>query len=459
MGDSNQRQGSSDYERAASSGRRWALAVLFFFMLFHQADKFLVAPLTTPIMETFGIGEDLMGLTATAAIVVGIAFLPMWGYLGDRLPRPAVISAASAIWGITTAASAVAPSYRYFLLARASTGIDDDAYPAVRSLVADYYPPRKRAAVYGILAATAPVGYLAAVLLAILLRGPLGWRGLYFLTGLSGIVMAVLVALRVKEVHRGESDEAALRGMAAAERGAESLAGAESAAPFDSDRPDRFEWAKVRRLVRRPTFLILVAQGFFGVFPWNVIAFWFFRYLETERGLSEGSIFLVMASAIGAMTLGNLAGGWLGDRAASRFAAGRMAVSMVAVLTGAALLWATLSVPEQRLLLFAVMTAATAFVIPMAGPNVQATIMEISLPEIRSTASAVQNLMEGSGASLAPFLAGVVAVRSSLEVAIGVVSVVAWIVCGILFGLALLTVPKDQAAVRLVLRERIDGRK
>jgi|GEM_PF-6624044 len=41
---------------------RWFVVIVFFlFMLLHQADKLLIGPLTTPIMETFGINEEQMG--------------------------------------------------------------------------------------------------------------------------------------------------------------------------------------------------------------------------------------------------------------------------------------------------------------------------------------------------------------------------------------------------------------
>ena len=40
------------------SNYRWfVVAVFFFFMLLHQADKLLIGPLTTPIMKEFGIDE------------------------------------------------------------------------------------------------------------------------------------------------------------------------------------------------------------------------------------------------------------------------------------------------------------------------------------------------------------------------------------------------------------------
>jgi len=45
----------------SSSRHRWVVvAIFFFFILLHQADKLLIGPLTTPIMETFQINEAQM---------------------------------------------------------------------------------------------------------------------------------------------------------------------------------------------------------------------------------------------------------------------------------------------------------------------------------------------------------------------------------------------------------------
>lgn len=49
---------------------RWfVVAVFFTFMLLHQADKLLISPLTTPIMEAFGIKEAQMGAVFTGAFI------------------------------------------------------------------------------------------------------------------------------------------------------------------------------------------------------------------------------------------------------------------------------------------------------------------------------------------------------------------------------------------------------
>jgi len=41
----------------------------------------------------------------------------------------------------------------------------------------------------------------------------------------------------------------------------------------------------VSNLLKKPTLLFIFANSFFGVIPWQVITFWAFRYLETERRL------------------------------------------------------------------------------------------------------------------------------------------------------------------------------
>lgn len=91
--------------------RRWVVVVIFFaFMLLHQSDKLLIGPLTTQIMETFGIDRTAMGAVGTGAMIVAAALYPLWGYLYDRYARAKLLALASAIWGVTTWLGAIAGS-------------------------------------------------------------------------------------------------------------------------------------------------------------------------------------------------------------------------------------------------------------------------------------------------------------------------------------------------------------
>ncbi len=62
-------------------GARSAFWIMFCFMLLHQADKLLIGPLTTQIMDTFKISYTQMGAVTTGALIVGAIFYPLWGWL------------------------------------------------------------------------------------------------------------------------------------------------------------------------------------------------------------------------------------------------------------------------------------------------------------------------------------------------------------------------------------------
>src|SRR3972149_3044731 len=192
--------------RSTSKSRWFAVVVFFLFMLLHQADKLLIGPLTTPIMETFGIDEAQMGAVFTGALIVGAVLYPLWGYLYDRYARAKLLALASFIWGATTWLSAIAPTYPSFLATRASTGIDDSSYPGLYSLISDYFGPAIRGKVYGLLQLAQPIGYLAAMGLALVLGEAIGWRKVFYLTGSRGLVVAVLILLLFRDVPRVRSE-------------------------------------------------------------------------------------------------------------------------------------------------------------------------------------------------------------------------------------------------------------
>ena len=128
----------------------------------------------------------------------------------------------------------------------------------------------------------------------------------------------------------------------------------------------------------------------------------------------------------------------------------------MAVLLGAILLTITLNIPLQNQTLFLVMLALTALFVPFASPNVVSTVYDITLPEVRSTALAVQYFIENAGAALAPWLAGLIAVQSSLHNAILLICISTWLLCSIFLALAAYLVPHDIKTLRQALRERAE---
>lgn len=422
------------------SNYRWfVVAVFFLFMLLHQSDKLLIGPLTTPIMEDFDINEVQMGAVFTGALLIGAILYPIWGYLYDRYARAKLLALASLIWGSTTWLSAIAPTFPLFLASRASTGIDDSSYPGLYSLISDYFQPGIRGKVYGILQLTQPLGYMLGLILATFLSGMLGWRSVFYITGTLGLVLAILIFFGVKEAPRGQSEP--------------------ELAELDQIGIYKIDKDVALGLFRKRSLILLFVQGFIGVFPWNVITYWFFRYLETERNYSSDEVLLTMAPAILVLAGGYFVGGAIGDYFFKRTPRGRLLVSMVGVITGAILFSITLNIPIQEQTLFLVMMVITALFIPFASPNVISTVYDITLPEVRSTALAIQYFIENGGAALAPLLAGIIANATSLHVAILSISVSAWVLGAIVLAFAAYLVPKDIQTLRQQLRDRADFEK
>jgi MFS family permease len=416
---------------------RWfVVAVFFVFMLLHQADKLLIGPLTPNIIKTFGISKTQMGAVTTGALLVASLLYPLWGYLYDRFSRAKLLALASFIWGITTSLSAVVRTYPAFLMTRASTGIDDSSYPGLYTLIADYFGPAMRGKIYGLLQLSQPLGYLAGLILALTLAPNLGWRSIFYITGGLGIALAVVILLGVKEMPRGKA-EPEFAGVAEGEM-----------AQF------HFTWAEAKQVLRRRTMWFIFLQGFVGVFPWNVITFWFFTYLAEERGYDENGILLTMAPVILILAGGYFVGGLLGDWAFARTPRGRLLVSASGVLLGAVFLFLALQTPVQARLTFFILMSLTALFMPFAPPNIIATVYDVTVPEVRSTAQSVEYFIENSGAALAPLMAGIIADRYDLHTAILWICMIAWGLCFCFYAGALRYIPGDHQTLRHEMARR-----
>jgi MFS family permease len=418
---------------------RWfVFATFFFFMLLHQSDKLLIGPLTPNIMKEFSLTRTQMGAVSTGALIVGTIFYPLWGYLYDRYARSKLLALASFIWGSTTWLNAIAPNYSAFLVTRSSTGIDDSSYPGLYSLLADYFHPRVRGKIYGLLQLTQPLGYLTGMIMGLLLAGALGWRGVFYITGSLGIALSIVILLGVKDMPRGQSEP--------------EMEGLEQITQF------RFNWRTAKDLFKKPSLRLLFIQGFFGVFPWNAITYWFFDYLGTERGYENNTVLIVMVIAVLTLAAGYPVGGALGDFLFRRTPRGREMVSIIGVLAGAISLAITLNIPHHQIALFTLLLGVTALFMPFASPNVISTVYDVTLPEVRSTAMAIQYFIESAGAALSPLLVGLIADNASpespLKTAFMIICISTWILCAIFFFFTSQFITRDVNTLRMQMRER-----
>lgn len=261
-----------------------------------------------------------------------------------------------------------------------------------------------------------------------------GWRSVFYITGSLGLVIALLIFLFVKEMPRGK-----------AEPEFENMAEMQTF---------KFSWAEAREIFRKKTMWFVFLQGFAGVFPWNVITYFFFAYLEKERGYDPDGILLTMTPVILILAGGYFLGGLLGDAAFKRSNKGRIVVSSVGVLMGAIFMYFAMTTPVEAKNQFFVLMCLAALFMPLSSANVIATVYDVTVPEVRSTAQAVEYFVENAGAAFAPILTGLIADMYDLKTAILLICTVAWGLCFFFYLGAIFTIDKDSHDLRVQMAER-----
>jgi len=186
----------------------YVLGVLFVVSIFNFIDRQILAILLQPIKEDLKISDTALGFLTGFAFAVFYTFsgLPL-ARLADRWVRRSLIAISIAVWSVMTAASGLAHGFTDLALARIGVGIGEaGATPPAHSLLSDYFPPEKRATVLALYACGVPVGVGLGFWLGGWINDAFGWRVAFFVVGLPGLALALLVRLTVREPVRGMSE-------------------------------------------------------------------------------------------------------------------------------------------------------------------------------------------------------------------------------------------------------------
>ena len=167
-----------------------------------------------------------------------------------------------------------AGNFIQLFLARVGVGIGESASgPASHSLIADYFPPERRAGAMGVYGAAVPFGAFIALAGGGWIVENFDWRVAFFVAGIPGLLVGLIVWLTVKEP-----------------RGAVSLREA-----FEPQ-PDQLTFiAALKELWTQPTYWHLVAAGVLIQFvSYGIAAFYGSLYIRVfgigygELGLKQG---------------------------------------------------------------------------------------------------------------------------------------------------------------------------
>jgi predicted MFS family arabinose efflux permease len=187
---------------------RYVLALLVVVYAVNFIDRQLLSILLQPIKDELQVSDTAMGFLTGPAFALFYAFagipLARWA---DRGVRRSIIALGLAVWSGMTAFSGAARTFAHLALARVGVGVGEaTCSPAAHSLIADYFPPERRATALAIYSTGIHIGILFGYSLGGWINEAFGWRAAFYVLGLPGLVLALIVRFTIKEPIRGASE-------------------------------------------------------------------------------------------------------------------------------------------------------------------------------------------------------------------------------------------------------------
>ncbi len=177
------------------------VGVLFFTwgtVFLDRMSQLYLAPYFAP---EFHLSNEQVGLLASVTAVCWALSALLFGALSDRFGRRVILIPAVFIFSALSWMSGLAHTFEHLLVIRAAMGFAEGPCWAVISALAEEssHPSRRGRNVGLVVSAAALVGLCAAPILTTQVASHMGWRWGFFMTGLPGILMGLLLWKVVKE--------------------------------------------------------------------------------------------------------------------------------------------------------------------------------------------------------------------------------------------------------------------
>lgn len=296
-------QTNAQLNASFSPGRRWwALFVLTLVYLVNYIDRTVIYILQEPIKHEFGLQDWQLGLLGGAAfgIFYSICGVPI-ARLAESRNRVNIIMIAMIVWSGMTALCGAAQNFVQLLCIRVGVAVGEaGGTPPSHSIIADYFPPNRRATALSVFVLAVPAGQMLGALMGGSLSENFGWRMAFVVVALPGIALALLLRFTVPEPLRPVKSEVA------------------TPSGDDADAAPSFKAVIAHARHQKPYLYVLAGSTLVGFAGYALIGFtaaFFMRKFELEL-TSAGAAYAVIFGL--ASAIGSLSGGFLTDRLGDR---------------------------------------------------------------------------------------------------------------------------------------------
>ena len=357
-------------DSASSMRQRWY--VLFIMMLAYTiniADRYVMSTVLEPIRLELGLTDS--GVAFLTGVSLALFYVTMGlplSWIADRHNRRNLLAISMTIWSGMTALCGMSQGYMQLLLARIGVGIGEaGGTPSCNSIVGDYFPADRRAMAMTVFALGAPIGAWLGADMAGAVAADYGWRAAFFVLGIPGIFLALIIFLTIKEPARGRLDTVS-----------------KSDAPSFKETM-RFLWSQ------KAAVHGMMGSGLSALWGWGLM--WFTpTFIQRSYGLDVGEAGAVVGPIHLVMGIGaSLLTAWVVSKPA--YTDPRKIVRLLAVVTGLATIPSIIAYWTDSLqlatLMWWIFIPAIYFYI---GPAF-ALVQNLSPPKMRAMAVAVSLLI------------------------------------------------------------------
>lgn len=376
--------GASAAPAKGSASPNVVLFVLSAVMMLNIIDRQMLSILIDPIKQELQLSDTSMGLlTGTSFALLHVAAMIPIASWADRRSRRNLIAWGLGLWSLLTVLTGLARSFGEIFVVRLGLGVGEaTAVPASHSLVSDYFPVERRASALSMLVVAGPIGQTLAFALGGWVNEFFGWRAVFFVFGVPGLLLALVVRSTIREPLRGAADGSA---------------GDWAPLPIRDSLAHLLGLRAYRQLALAAA---LAAVANYSILIWAA-PMWM-RLFE----MGTGEVGTALALATGPSTIaGVLLSGRLADRLGTRDI--RWLAWIPALACGASLPLGVGFVLAPGLALGTILLAATTFTGAMIIPPIFSAVQSVVWPNVRAMASAwVSLLLTAFGLGLGPPLVG-----------------------------------------------------
>ncbi|TCP23736.1 sugar phosphate permease [Scopulibacillus darangshiensis] len=175
------------------NNKHFILGLLFTGWLLDYLDRMVMSVAVVAIAKDFSLEPGAVG-AVLSSFFAGYAIMQIpGGWLSDKFGSRKMLIVSIIFWSIFTVLSGLAWSLISLLVIRFLFGIGEGGYPsASQKAISDFFPKKERAKASSTMMSSNSFGLALAPLVAAPMMVWMGWRLMFIVMGVLGIVMAII---------------------------------------------------------------------------------------------------------------------------------------------------------------------------------------------------------------------------------------------------------------------------